>query len=308
MNARTLQRLAGLLVAALVVWVGLGALRRARDTDKRLALPRFDAGAVNEVRIVKGADTLRFLRSQGGWTVNGYAADAPLVNELVAAMGDTSTRSELVAERASSHRQLGLDSAGAWRVSVLQGARTVGDLLIGGQGSGFGTVYARKPGEDAAYHLEGQLGDLVRRKLDEWRNKTVANIPPDSVVAMEVQRGRSRYTLTKGDAGWRLGSVAADSAAVANLLGRFHALVAAGFATRAETDSLRAARPVRSVKLLARGGTPLLVLSVDSTAGGLWARRQGDSVTYRLDSWSVNTRTPPDSTLLKKAAGKTTAK
>jgi hypothetical protein len=55
------------------------------------------------------------------------------------------------------------------------------------------------------------------------------------------------------------------------------------------------------VRLLATAGRPLLALSMDSTAAGIWVRREGDPVTYRLDTWTVNGLTPADSTLRKKA-------
>jgi hypothetical protein len=301
MSARTLKRLAAALAALVVIWLGLSLARRARrDTEGRLPAARFDPKAVDQALIVKGTDTLRFVKRGDGWYVNALPADASLVSELVSALTDTAAPSELVAQNASSHRQLGLDSSDARRVSVLEGGRTLAALLVGNRGGSYGTVYVRRPGKTAAYQLGGQLAALVDRPLDGWRNRTIAKLAPDSVAEVQVRRRKREYTLMRDDSGWRLGNGAADSSAVAGLLGRFRDLEAAGFATAAQADSARFAPPARTVQLLAQGGRPLLVLSMDSTATGFWVRRSGDSTTYRLDNWTANGVSPADSTLRKK--------
>lgn len=308
MNARMLKRLAGALVVLVVVWLGLGLVRRSRrDTLGRLALPRFDPATVDQALIAKGADTLRFVRQGGLWSVNGHPANAALVGEMLSALADSAASSELISENASSHQQLGLDSAQAQRVSALRGGKKVTQLLVGDRAGTYGAVYVREPGENAAYQLKGALADLVGRTPDDWRDKLIAKVAPDSVAAVEVQRGRRGYTLTRADRGWRLGSGAADSAAVASLLNRFSDLEAAGFATPAQADSASFAHPARTVRLLAKGDRPLLALSMDSTAGGFWVRRAGDADTYRLDSWTVNDLTPADSTLRKQPPRAATA-
>jgi hypothetical protein len=303
MNAQMVKRLAGVLAALVVVWLGMSLVRRSRrDSAGRLALTRFDPATADQALIVRGTDTLRFVRQGGAWDVNGHPADATLVGKMLQALADTAAQSELVAQNASSFRALGLDSGDAQRVSVLRGGRTVAQLLLGGAGGTFGSVYVRKPGQSASYRLKGSLADLVYRRPDDWRDKVIAKVAPDSVSAVEVRRGRREYTLTRAAAEWRLGQGAADSAAVTALLNRFRDVEAAGFPTAAQADSVSFAHPARTVRLLAEAGRPLLVLSMDSTATGFWVRREGDADIYRMDTWTANTLTPVDSTFRKKPA------
>ncbi len=299
MNAQTLKRLAVALVALIVVWLGISLLRRAgRDREGRLALPRFDPKTVDQALIVRGADTLRFVRRADGWAVNGHRANATAVGDMLSALADTAAQSELVAENASSHQRLGLDSATARRVTISQGGKTVLRLLLGSQS--YGSLYVRKPGDNAAYLFRGSLTEVAGRQPDDWRDKTIARVEPESVTAVAVQRGKRAYSLKREVRRWSLGSTAADSAAVARLLGQFQDLQAAGFPTEAQAESARFNRPARVVQLAASGGKPLLVLRMDSTAGGFWVRRDGDSTTYRLDAWTVGQLAPADSTLRKR--------
>jgi len=302
MNARTLRRLAAVLAALVVVWVGLSALRRARrDTEQHLTLTRFDLASVDHARIVHGADTLSFVRHGEEWTVNGLDADPTLVHSLVAALADTAPGSELVSENAATLGALGLDSLHARWITVSRGAHTIATLLVGNEGS-FGTLYVRQPGRNAAYALTNGLTDVANRSLDGWRYKTIADVPPDSVAAVEVRRGRSGYSLRKADGKWRMGNGPADSAAVATLLSRFSLLNADGFATAGQADSVRRLKPQRTVRLLAAGGQPLLTVQIDSSKSGYYLLKSGDSTVYRLEDWDSAALTPADSTLKPKPA------
>ncbi|OYV66314.1 MAG: hypothetical protein B7Z72_11550, partial [Gemmatimonadetes bacterium 21-71-4] len=294
MNARTLKRLGIALAVLVVAWVALGLARRAsRDRERRLALVPFDPAVADHAMLIRDADSLRFVRVGAGWTVNGHRANAGLVGDLLHGLADTAAPSELAAENASSHQPMGLDSGQAWRVSALLGERTLAALLVGHRGDPYGSVYVRKPGENAAYLLtQSQLADLTERADDDWRDKAIAKVAPESVWTVEVQRGKRGYTLTRGSSGWSLGHGGADSAAVAGLLARFRDLEAVGFATPAQADSARRARTSREVTLEAKGGRALLVLRMDSTTAGYWTRPEGDSTTYRLDGWTVDQLAP----------------
>ncbi len=303
MNPRTLKRLAVALVVLVVAWAGLGLARHVgRDRAGRIALATFDPGVADGALIVHGADTLRFVRHGAGWEVNGHPANEGFVTGMLHGLGDTAAPSELIAENPSSLRQMGLDSGQAWSVTALLGDRRLAALLVGHRGEAvYGSVYVRRPDASAAYLLtQSQLADVTDRQPDDWRDKTIAQVPPESVWTVAVRRGVRAYTLARGAAGWTLGRAAADSAAVASLLGQYHDLEAAGFATPAQADSARGARTSRQVTLAAKGGKPLLTLEMDSTPAGFWARRGGDSVIYRLDTWTVNQLAPADSTLRAK--------
>ncbi|HEY9014031.1 MAG TPA: hypothetical protein VIM84_03075, partial [Gemmatimonadales bacterium] len=69
---------------------------------------------------------------------------------------------------------------------------------------------------------------------------------------------------------------------------------------------LRLSRSRRTAKLLDRKGTPLLAVTFDSLASGIWVRVEGSSPgrgtgseAYHLDTWTADRLTPPDSTLRK---------
>jgi hypothetical protein len=301
MTPQMLKRLTGALAAILAVWLVASLLRRAaRDDAGQLSLARFEAEAVERFTLAKAGDTLRFDQANGRWTVNGYRADAKLVREMLAALTDTTARSELVAQIAASHQRLGLDSAAARRLTVARSGAVVADLLLGNRGSSYGSIYVRAPGDSAAYALTSRIADAADRSLDDWRDKEVGTLIPDSVAAIAVEQGRASYRLTRGAAGWTIGDAAADSSAVASLLERLRVVTANGFATPAQADSARFTPADKTIRVFARENRALMTLSADSTASGFWVRRDGDSTVYRLDTWTMGPLTPDAASLRKK--------
>jgi hypothetical protein len=300
MSSTLLRRLAILLAVLLAVWVGIRLVRgSARGGGSALALTKLDKNAVDAILIERPTDTVRLLKQGGAWTVNGWPAAKGGVDDLIFALGDSSAAGELVAENATSHGKLGVDSATGRRITAKRGTDVLASYWIGKRGANYESGYLRRPDQNAVYQVKGRLIEFADRTADDWRDKAIVAIEPDSLTAVEVQRGKQSYRLVRDGKQWTLGGAPADSGEVATLLGQFKRLEATGFATTAEADSARFDQPERQVRLLGPGGRQLALLAFDSTTTGFWVRRDTASVVYRVDQYAANQLTPADSTLRK---------
>src|SRR5205823_8637387 len=133
-----------------------------------------------------------------------------------------------VAEDSSSFGRMGVASAAGRWLRISSGRKPLFRLLVGGRGSDYASAYVRRPGEARVYLWRGRLAGLVDRAADEWRDKRIAVVQPDSVQTVEVDRGKDRYTLQRRDKTWTLGRAPTDSGAVARLLERYRSIVAVG--------------------------------------------------------------------------------
>jgi uncharacterized protein DUF4340 len=292
------------LAALLLVWLTTELLSKRSDRlTGSLELPPIAEAGADRVTITHGVDTVVLAKSAAStWTVNGYAASPQAVTDVFAALGD-STPAELAAENPSSFARLGVDSAGGRWIRVTGGGRTLVELITGANGPAFGTVYVRKPGDTRVYLWRGRTLPEPTRRVDDWRDKRVAAVEPDSVRAVEIARGKERYTLERGDRNWTVtGRGPADSAAVAQLLERYRSLTAVGFATPKQADSLKALRPYRRATLRGPAGRVLLALAFDSAASGTWVYRPDAPAPtrYRIEPWTVDQLTPAGQTLAQK--------
>jgi hypothetical protein len=309
MSSRQLLRLAGVLVAVLLLWgvAAVASKRSGRIPDKGGLLPKVDTASLDTIALTTRTDTAILSRSRGaGWQVNGHPADPEPVKQLLKGLADTAQPPEVIAESPASHARLRVTDDSGRRVRLISHGRLVADLIAGKHSVETSGIYLRRNGKPEVYLLRSPLADALDRSSDEWRNHTLAEIPPDSVSAVEIKRGPKSYILKRSGTKWTLGSGrTADSARVAELLSAYHALKAAGFAHKAQEDSIRSAKPRRSARLLDKRGAPLLSMTFDSAAGGFWVRvtpapaGSGSGEVYRMESWTADQLTPADSTFRK---------
>jgi hypothetical protein len=193
---------------------------------------------------------------------------------------------------------MGVDSGRARLVRLAGGGKTLAQVFLGESGPGHDASYVRLAGDARVYLLPGRLPTVVGRAADDWRDRQVGAVVPESVAVVEIQRAGRRSTLRKRGGTWVLSSGApADSAAVARLLEHFHNVSAAGFATDRQADSLTFARPERRVSVRGARGGALLALTFDSTPGSFWVRSGAGGTVYRLDFWQVDQLTPAEDAL-----------
>jgi hypothetical protein len=302
MSARQLIRLALVFLGLLVLW-GAAALGRSRGTAKAggesLRLPPVARGAADTIVLTRaGASVVLARKDSTAWTANGFPAAMPAVNELLDALADSSTSSDLVAERKSSQADLGVDSAhGTW-MRVKAKGKSLLAVVAGNRSPDFSGGYARLPDQERTYMLHGRLVEAATRPADDWRDHRIAAVPADSIGGVEVARGARRYQLERKGTQWSLstgGTV--DTGRVAMLLGGYKTIEAGGFATPAQADSARFNPPARRLRLVRKDGSPLLTLLFDSTAAGMRVKSDTGKTIYTMDAYVADQLAPADSSL-----------
>ncbi len=302
MSAQHLKLIAGGLVVLLLLWGGRELLSRGSDSvTGSLALPALTQADVDTISIVSGADSIVLAKqSATAWSVNGHRAAPDAVGEMFQGLADTARR-ELVAQAPSSFARLGVDSAAGRRLRLAHAGKPLLDLIIG-RAAEYQSAYVRRPGDAHVYLWRGRLVSVVDRPVDGWRDKRIAALEPDSIAALDVVRGKDRYSLKRAGKGWTLNGRATDTVAVARYLDRLKTITAVGFVTPAALDSAKA-RGVR--RLGVRGGRDvLLALAFDSTTAAFLVHHLagvgGEGATlYRMNFWDVDGLTPASRSLLR---------
>ena len=301
MSARQLARIAIVFGALLLLW-GAAALARRRESvppaTDRFTFPRIARNAVDSVRIDRPGDTTILVRRDTAWTANGHLSSSQAVSDFFTALADTAPASEIVAERRASQPGLGVDSVGGTRVRIFARGRALADFVAGHRTPDLGAIYLRRSGQEVSYLVSGGVAAALDRSGSEWRDRRIGGVPAESIATVEVSRGARHFALRRSAGRWSLApGGAADSGAVASLLGGYRTIEAAGFASAAQADSAQFERPARRVRLLREDGTPLLALLFDSTATGFWVRPDTSKTVYKVESWTADHLAPADSTL-----------
>src|SRR2546421_11855016 len=304
MSSKHLRIVAVGLAVLLLLWGGSELFSRGSDTvTGSLAFPPLTPADVDSIVLVQGADSIVLVKqSATAWTVNGHRAVPADVTDLLRGLKD-SVAPELVAQDTSSFARLRVDSASGHWLRVFRAGKPVLQVITGARGSDYQSTYLRRPGDSHVYLWRGTLAGLAERRADDWRDKRIAALSPDSITALDVERGKDRYTLKRLATTWTLNGGATDSAAVRRYLERLKSITAAGFATSQEVDSTRALGAKR--RLTVRGGPGVLLsLAFDSTATAFLGRHLGGrggegGTVYRMNTWDVDAVTPASRSLKK---------
>ena len=299
MNSYRLKQVT-IALAALLLLLGLGEIFRGGFDEPQgdFELPTVAREVVDSIVIRRVADTITLVRRDSAdWTVNGHDAAETSINEFFEAISEQS-RGQLIAQSAATHRRLEIDDNLARTLLVFGGGETMVHILAGKRGSTFQDAYFRRPDENDVYSVRTRLTTYIERRLDDWRDRTVAAISPDSVGSAEFRRGRRRSSMRREGDGWVLpNGRSADSAAVATVLRQYQTLNATGFPSPAQLDSADFSSSERSATLRDLQGEVLVDIVFDSTAGAFWVRRDGDSTIFRISTFTIDRLTPTDSTL-----------
>ena len=296
MSEKALKRLVGALAVVVVLWGAATLVSRAGDGSIGAtgALAAFfegvSADAVTEARIVRPADTIVLSREGERWSVNGFRADSGSVARFFETLEGAEV-GDLVAANPANHARMGV-SVDSARTLELELDGETRSLLFGGDGPRPATVYAREPGADQVYLVEGALLNHLQRQLDDWRNRKMLAIDTSRVSRIAVDRGDDAFTLVRADSVWTFADGgAARASQVQSILNELGGgLVASRFV--ADDDSLAALPAGGSTVAFSEAGDVLAEVTVSEGTGERWAMVAGDSVRYRLPSFRVDLIVP----------------
>jgi hypothetical protein len=257
-----------------LLWGVLAVVRRPpSDRPERLALPKVDTGGVDTIAL----GTTVLTRSESSWRVNGYTTAPDAVSELLKGLADTSATTELVAESKTSHDRLGVGADSGKHVRVIVHGKPALDLIAGKRTQDGSGVYVRRANEDPVYALHGGIASSVTRSLDDWRDKRIVSVVPESVTTATLQRGAHTLTMRRG---------VGDTTKLNTLLGSYRDVSATGFA-----DAM-SAHPTMRARLTTKSGATLADLVFDSTASGVRVRADSGGTVYRLETWMLGQLLP----------------
>jgi hypothetical protein len=295
MSESTLKKLVGALAVVAALWVLATLLSRGGgsiEAPNDLAAT-FDGVAdstVTAVRFIGPDDTIELRRGDGGWQVNGFQADSGTVARFFESLSGASV-GDLIATNPDNHERMGVAGDSVRTLEIDVGGQTR-QLLVGGEGPRFSTAYARLPGENSVYLLEGGIRPHMTRRLDDWRNRKMLAIDTSQVTRIAVQRDDDAYTLVRSDTTWTFqdGSPTVPRQVQSLLEELGGSLVASGFAP--EGDSIAALPQGGSTVAYSDSDDVLADVTIGSGTGDRWAMAAGDSVRYKIASFRANLIVP----------------
>jgi hypothetical protein len=248
--------------------------------DKRLLT--FDTNKLTRLELSAGKSDIEFGKNnQSEWQIlkpAPYRADGSQVDDLIRKLGEAKMDLSDPAVEAKK-------SAAAYSAGVPDAIIKVSDS------SGTQTLDVRKNKDDyyakssvvpGFYKLTGDLGKLVAKPLDDFRNKKLFDFGFSDPTKIAVQSSTGSSNLSRIGTDWKKDGKTLDPGTVQALIDKLRDLAAAKFASNGFTSA------AVTLTVVSNDGKRTEKVELSKTSDGYLARREGDSSLYQLDAKSVN--------------------
>lgn len=301
------------LLAALAVLLGLTGLgslldRPHAERDERFSAPVFaDVDTLIEgtrqIRVTLADETYRLVRTVDGWamdTAEGY----PIRNDRLATLAEGLKSMAWAEPRTSDPRKHdrigvgdpGVGGNGALVAFVGEDETVLASLVTGRRDD---RIYARRPSEDTAYRITGDLPPFYSR--DAWMDFAIVDVAPETIRLVEIlDRFGDRVVLSRragaGPDGFTPAPPYTDQRLLTPLSASGPALALSRFAPiDARPAAALATRPVASLTSVTFDGLEIVLEAHDEPDGGyvtLRAVEAGDaaararSINAQAEGWA----------------------
>lgn len=299
--------LAAVLFLALVIFFVEKPMRE--KTGDRLDQPlfeEFESEAVNRIEIEHLLSGVQLEKKEGKWNVAyfsstlkkeidrqdkkspnpapvWYLADFDRVDLSLTALTDA-TITALVGKNKERHGFFEVNPVGM-QVRLLDASgKKLAHLYIGKTGPAFTESYVRKEGEEEVYIANRYLRSSFPPEVNDWRERTLWEFPPESLEQIKIERGPKRLTLKKEGEKWEWvepKGKTLDAAKVSHLVTKLAKVEAAGFENdpKAKTGL---EQPQLSLQIISSAGVAKLFVGKEKEYGEPFAKKEGDIQVYLL--------------------------
>jgi hypothetical protein len=238
-----------------------------------------DTTEVTKITIGRLGSALTLEKVAGEWYVmqdEPHKTEANMMQQLLNILGEMKV-GNVISDNPSNQIKFQVDTLTGFTVSIYSGDDILSSVVIGKMAD-YTHTYVRLVDENEVYIAEGMMSHLMNRPPADWRDKTILDLDPNQIQAVEIRFGDQRYAITRADTVWQLQAeatdevVAVDQDKAIELINSLSSLKADGFAT--EMDEYDFSEIGYSAKItLSDGGVNLIEAAIfDEETGRYFLR------------------------------------
>ncbi len=178
-----------------------------------------DSLAVDRIEIISPKQKVVLEKKGVEWFLQEplvYRADQTNVASLIHETKSLETKN-IISSKAEKHSVFQVDSSGTL-VKIFEKGAQKAAFVLGKMGPTFSETYARLANSNAVALVAGASSYTFNRPLKEWRDRTIFNIPKESIKEVKFQYGDTTFVLAFKDSVWMIGKDSTQESAVTSLL------------------------------------------------------------------------------------------
>ena len=210
-------------VLAVLVVIAYFLMNRPGETDISMANSQLllvvDSLAVDKIEITSPANKMVLAKKGDEWFLIApidYRANQSSVTAMIHQLKNLTVK-EIVSSNPEKRPIFQVDSTGTL-VKIFQGGQEHAAIVVGKRGQNFAETYVRKEESNDVAVVEGSLALVINKGVKDLRDKTVLNVPKETIKTISYQYPGESYSLALHDSVWMIGENKPKAAEVTSLL------------------------------------------------------------------------------------------
>ena len=231
-------------VFAVLIVIAFFVMNRPGEKDISAANSQFlvdvDSIAVDKIEIKSPTSAVTLEKKGVEWSLSEpvvYRANQSSVTSLIHQAKNLAVK-EIVSSNPEKRSIFQVDSAGTL-VRIFQNGQEHAAFIIGKQGQSYSETYVQKELSNDVAIVDGSLAVWFNKAVKDWRDKTILNIPKETITAIAFQYAGESFSLSLHDSVWMIGDSKALFSSVRSLLSSLSNLEADDFVDSVLTPALK---------------------------------------------------------------------
>jgi len=283
MKRNTIALLAVFIVLIVVAYFTLERPGvRSVTVGEEKHLFQIDSAAVDRIGLHSPSVDVILAKRGSEWFLQkpiDYKADQASIGSFLQQVKDITVKAT-VSSNPEKHRLFEVDSTGL-QVEIAERGIPKMSFVVGKTGNTYAETYLRESTSNNVLLVGASVSSIRSRPLKDWRDRSVAVVPKESIKDVAYQYGDTTFTLAFQDSAWRVGAELAQDWVVNSLLSSLSDLRADDF-----VDTVL--RPEPKMVALVRYGGIELRFAQRKGEDKYYVQNSTSPQWYELETWHAN--------------------
>ncbi|MCK4357995.1 MAG: DUF4340 domain-containing protein [Candidatus Cloacimonetes bacterium] len=204
MKKQTIWLVLILVILVLIYIFGKGFSPKL-EREKKSGFAKFDTLGITKINInaPETEKDVTLEKIDDKWFIKEpmfYLADMRIMEKFLETMNDMKFEG-IISENPEKQSKFQVDSTGT-QVQIFKEDNLVLDFIVGKSDQNYSHTFLRESESDKVYSVAGNLSHIFNKKVDQWRDKVIVDIPKDEIDYIEVSYSDTTIYFTFVDTVW----------------------------------------------------------------------------------------------------------
>src|SRR6056297_2002972 len=290
MNKQTYW-LIGILALVVIIFIIIQSSQPKLEETASSTFAEFDTLGITKIKLDAPGNEkdITLERTGKNWQLTApiqFSAADRSIEFTFKSLAEIPKNPDVISENPEKQHKFEVDSLGT-NVKIYKGDELVADFIAGKTDQMRAHTYLRERNSNKVVSVPGNLSYIINQPLDQWRDKSIVNIPGEEFDAIEIVKGDTYISLARQDTLWQVlkngeAITPPEQNKIDRIVQSFSPLRARGFAK--DTEYLDWQNPQVTIKLLPSGTETKIINFIKENDNSYYTKVSDKEATYKTPS------------------------